>query len=134
MKRFILLATVLVLSLSAACVRRTMTFKTVPEGATVRLNDQDIGQTPVTVDFTWYGNYDVAFEKDGYQTFRMQRQIKAPWYQVPPIDLFAEAFVPYTVHDHHEIDATLEPQVPLAREELLPRAQEFRDRALFGQD
>jgi len=120
--------------LQMSCVRRTMTIRTVPEGATVRLNDQDIGQTPVTVDFTWYGDYDLVFEKDGYETVRTHKRIAAPWYQVPPIDLFAEAFVPYTIHDHHEVEQELEPRTYPTQDELVQRAKEFRDRTLYGED
>ncbi len=134
MKRLGFIAAVLVLLAPAACVRRTMTFKTVPDGATVRLNDQDVGQTPLTVDFTWYGDYDIAFEKQGYETVRTHKKLNPPWYQVPPFDLFAEAFVPYTIHDRHVIEQQLEPQKLPTREALMPRAQDFRDRALFGQD
>jgi hypothetical protein len=118
----------------AACVRRTVTFKTVPEGATVRLNDQDIGQTPVTVDFTWYGDYDIAYEKEGYETIRTHKRINAPWYQIPPIDFLAETIVPFTIHDRREIQEELQPQTLPTRAELVPRAREFRDRALYGQE
>ncbi len=127
----VLAATALV---ATACVRRTLTFKTVPEGATVRLNDQDIGQTPVTVDFTWYGDYDIAYEKEGYETVRTHKRINAPWYQIPPIDLVAETLVPYTIHDRYVIEEELEPTTQPSREELTQRAQEFRDRALFGKE
>lgn len=116
------------------CVRRTMTIRTVPEGAIVRLNDQDVGLTPVTVDFTWYGDYDIEFEKPGYETVRTHHRINAPWYQLPVIDLFAEAFVPYTIHDHHEFEETLSPTSRPSREELTSRALEFRDRTLYGTD
>src|SRR5437016_11722038 len=37
------------------CVRRTVTVRTDPQGAAVVLNDQHIGTSPVSVDFTWYG-------------------------------------------------------------------------------
>jgi len=120
--------------LHVSCVRRTVTFKTVPEGATVRLNDQDIGQTPVTVDFTWYGDYDIAYEKEGYQTIRTHKKLDAPWYQIPPIDFIAETLVPVTIHDHREIEEELEPEKLPTHAELVPRAREFRDRALFGQE
>lgn len=118
----------------SACVRRTVTFKTVPDGATVRLNDQDIGQTPVTVDFTWYGDYDIAYEKDGYETLRTHKKLDAPWYQIPPIDLLAETLVPYTIVDRRLIEAELAPATQPSRQELTQRAKEFRDRTLFGKD
>ncbi len=120
------------LVLQLGCVRRTMTITTAPEGAMVRLNDQDIGRTPVTVDFTWYGDYELIFEKDGYETVQTHRRLDTPWYQVPPIDLVAEAFVPYTIHDHHDIHEELAPATQPTNEELVGRAREFRDRTLYG--
>lgn len=129
-----MLAAAAMLPALPACVRRTMTFRTVPEGATVRLNDRDIGQTPVTVDFTFYGDYDIEYALPGYETIRTHRRIEAPWYQLPPIDLFAEAFVPFTIHDARVIDEELAPHTAPDTAELVDRAQEFRDRTLYGKD
>jgi hypothetical protein len=131
----ILATAALVLAAAAAgCVRRTMTIRTAPEGATVYLNDTDLGQSPVTVDFTWYGDYDLAFEKDGCETTRTNWKINAPWYQIPPIDLFAETMIPFTLHDHREFEQDLTPAQPVDRDELITRARDFRDRAVFGED
>lgn len=127
-------AVALLMVAGAGCVRRTMTFRTIPEGATVRLNDQDIGQTPVTVDFTWYGDYDLAFEKEGYETVRTHRRIQAPWYQIPPFDFIAETLLPVTLHDHRELVEELQPQRLPERDELVQRAREFREQALYGQE
>src|SRR5258706_9997592 len=56
------------LALVAGCVERTMTIKSDPPGALVYLNDREIGRTPVTRDFTWYGDYQVEIRKDGYES------------------------------------------------------------------
>ena len=133
-RRLVVMAAAGIVLLQSGCVRRTLTIRTMPEGATVRLNDEDIGQTPVTVDFTWYGDYDIAYELEGYQTIRTNKRFDPPWYQIPPIDLFAEAFIPFTLHDHREIEEELEPQTLPARAELIPRAREFRDRTLYSED
>ncbi len=47
------------------CVERTITVTSDPSGALVYLNDTEIGRTPVTVPFTFYGTYDVRLEHDG---------------------------------------------------------------------
>ncbi len=73
-------------ALPIGCVRRTMTVRTEPEGARVLLNDEFVGTSPLTVDFTWYGDYDVTCRKDGYETLHTHHRIKPPWYQVPPFD------------------------------------------------
>jgi hypothetical protein len=47
------------------CIRRSITITSQPAGALVWLNDEEIGRTPVTVPFTYYGVYDVRLEHEG---------------------------------------------------------------------
>ncbi|MFQ6048696.1 MAG: PEGA domain-containing protein [Phycisphaerae bacterium] len=103
-------------------------------GALVYLNDEEAGRTPVTVPFTWYGDYDVVIRKDGYKTLRTHHRLRPPWYQLPPIDLVAEALVPVTIRDRREVSFALERQVYPDRPELLERASQFRQEALYGQE
>jgi hypothetical protein len=116
--------------LCAGCgVERTLTITSDPPGAMVTLNDQEIGRTPVTRDFTWYGTYDVELREDGYQTLKTTGKVWAPWWQVPPIDLLAE-LSPLPTHDHHELNYALVPQPeqepnPLG---MLVRAERLRRR------
>ena len=85
-----LLASALLLTLTAqfGCVRRTVTIHSEPAGALVWLNDEEVGRTPVTTDFLWYGDYDVVVRKDGYQTLVTHAVIPQPWYQWPVLDFF----------------------------------------------
>lgn len=46
------------------CVERTITITSEPSGALVHLNDEEVGRTPLTVPFTFYGVYDVRLEMD----------------------------------------------------------------------
>lgn len=114
------------------CVRRTMTINTDPQGAQVHLNDQMIGTSPVTTDFTWYGDYDVVIRKEGYETLRTSHRIQTPWYELPGIDFISEALVPWTVHDKHEVSFALAPAQPVDKDALLKNANELRERTLFG--
>ena len=132
--RWRLLPVLVAVGLVAGCVRRTVTINTDPQGAAVTLNDDEIGTSPVSVGFTWYGDYDVIIRKEGYETLQTHRRIERPWYQYPPIDLVAEAFVPFTFHDRREMFFELVPAEPIDRDALLENAFEFRDRALFGED
>ena len=118
--------------LPAGCVRRTMTIHSEPDGALVFLNDEEVGRTPVTVPFTWYGDYDVVLRKEGYQTLKTHAPVRAPWYQLPVFDFVAEVLVPWEIHDQHELPLyALEPQQTPTRAELIDRARDFRDRALL---
>ncbi len=47
------------------CVERLITVRSQPPGALVHLNDEEIGRTPVTVPFKFYGVYDVRLEHEG---------------------------------------------------------------------
>lgn len=111
------------------CVRRTMTITTEPPHALVFLNDQEVGRSEVTVDFLWYGDYDVIIRQEGYETLKTNWEIKAPWYQVIPIDFFAEVLWPGKIHDVHARHFVLEPQRLPEQQELLGRAIETRDQA-----
>jgi len=91
MKRTALLLLVSVCLFAIGCVQRTISITSEPPGALVYLNDQEVGRTPVTVPFTFYGVYDVRLEADGYQPLWTQQRAVAPWWETPGIDLFAEA-------------------------------------------
>jgi len=119
---------------AAGCVRRTVTINTDPQGATVTLNDDEIGTSPVSVDFIWYGDYDVIVRKEGFETLHTHQKLEAPWYQLPPIDLIAEAFLPVTIHDRNDMFFELAPAEPIPPEQLLKDAHEFRDRTLFREE
>ena len=112
------------------CVRRTLTIATEPQGAIVFLNDQEIGPTPVSRDFTWYGDYEVAIRKEGFQTLNTNIVVKAPWYQVPPIDFVADVLWPAEIHDQHHHAFTLEPWVPPDHDQVVSQALELRERTL----
>lgn len=125
---------VVAVALAAGCVERTVTITTEPDNATVYLNDQEVGQSPVTVPFTWYGSYDVICRKDGYATMQQAVRIDAPWYELPGIDLVSECLTPVTYRDHRAHHFVLEPETLPTKDELLKRAGEFRDRALADGD
>jgi len=129
--RWILLVTLGGTLLATACVRRTVSINTDPQGAGVMLNDEKIGTSPVSVDFTWYGDYEIILQHEGYETLQTHKKLNAPWYQVPPIDLFAEAFIPFTIRDRRELSFTLEPTKEIDRAQLIEGARQFRERALF---
>lgn len=90
-------------------VTRQMTLKSKPSGALVYLNGQEVGRTPCTVDFTWYGKYDLVLRREGSQTLKTTQNVVAPWWQWIPLDLAAD-LVPGRKVDHHEYFYLLKPQ------------------------
>ncbi len=122
----------LLLALAGGCVERILKIQTDPPGALVTVNDEEVGVSPVQVSFLWYGDYDLIFRKRGYETLKTSYRIHPPWYQWPPLDLIAETLIPFTIRDEHELPIfTLKPAAEPAVEEVIQRAVELRDRALF---
>jgi hypothetical protein len=129
-KRFAGVVLVLTAFALTGCVRRSLTIRTEPDGALVYLNDEEVGRSPVTTDFLWYGDYEIIVRRDGYQTLRTHERINPPWYQVPPVDFFAEVLYVGRLHDQRFVSYTLEPEQLPGRGELLERAAELRSQAL----
>ena len=114
----------------AGCVERTVSINTEPQGATVMLNDQDVGRTPVKVPFTWYGDYDIVVRKEGFETVKTNHRIDTPWYQLPGIDFFSECLMPFTIHDDRVIPTIAMDQARRpTKEALLQSATELRTEA-----
>jgi hypothetical protein len=111
------------------CVERKMTITSDPPGALVRVSDVEVGRTPVTVDFTWYGDYELIFRMEGYKTLITHATFTPPWYEVPPIDLLSET-APWTYHDLRYLNFKLEKLAPLTDEEIIKRADELKKKAL----
>ena len=116
------------------CVERIMKIDSEPQGARAFVNDEEIGVTPVKFSFLWYGDYDIMLRKAGYQTLKTNCRVDPPWYQVPPIDLVAECLIPGTIRDEHVLPIyALQPARTPAAEEVVERAVELRERALYEQ-
>ena len=107
------------------CVNRQLTVTTDPPGALVHLNGQEFGRTPVTRDFTWYGTYDVALRKEGYQTRKTTGKVIAPWWQWVPFDLVAD-LLPLT--DRRRLHYAMKPVTEQAvdPQQMLERGEALR--------
>ncbi len=87
-------------ALAGGCVQRTITVRSDPPGALVYMNDQEIGRTPVTRNFLWYGTYDVELRMPGYESVKTTTPVIAPWWQWVPMDFFAETL---PLRDNHDL-------------------------------
>ncbi len=124
--RFVLIA-VLVgqFAAMAGCVRRTITITSEPEGALVWLNDREVGRTPVTVDFLYYGRYDVRLQAEGYQPKMTSGRAKAPVWDMVGVDLAAE-LIPTEFHSKVEWHYEMEP-IDDDPVHVIDRARRMRD-------
>ncbi|MBN1554877.1 MAG: PEGA domain-containing protein [Phycisphaerae bacterium] len=116
--------------LCVGCVEREWTIRSEPEGAIVWVSGVEKGRTPVTFDFTWYGNYEVILRKEGYETLKTSVNLKPPVYEYVGIDFFSE-IAPWTYHDRRETLHVLKKTVPPTEEELKQRAREMRQENLL---
>lgn len=121
----IVIGLIVILSVSG-CVERKLTINTEPQGAIVVLNDEEIGVSPVTTSFEWYGDYNVRISKQGYETLKTHRMLKGPWYDSFPFDFFAQIVNPKRIVDSYEWTFALSPQKQPSREELIRSAQELQ--------
>jgi hypothetical protein len=119
----------------AGCVERRLTITSEPTGSLATVNSKEVGRTPVTVPFTWYGDYDVLLRYDEgdqhYQTLKTHYNVTVPWYEFPPLDLFSE-MAPWTYHVDANAHFTMQKATPVSDEQLLKQSDALRERALQG--
>ena len=109
-------------ALCTGCVERRYTLRTEPPGALAIVNGEEVGQTPVSRSFYYYGDREITFILDGYATKTMIQPIKAPWWDNLFFEFFTENLVPFNLRDEREFKYQLTPA-------SMPRASDLRDRA-----
>lgn len=120
------------------CVLRSLTVNSEPPGAMVYLDDELIGETPVTTTFTYYGTRKITLEKvdaEGrllYERKIIYEKIKPPFYQILPLDFFSEIILPMELKDEHYFTYQLNQLHQLSKTErhegVVKNAEELRER------
>jgi hypothetical protein len=123
---FWLLAAVLLCVVAGGCVQRRMTIRSNPPGALVYVDNYEIGTTPVSTDFVYYGKRKIRLVKDGYETLTVEQRFWPPWYQYFPLDFVAENIYPGEIRDEHVLDFPLVPQMVVPTNQLIQRAEDLR--------
>lgn len=108
-----------------------MTITSDPSGALVFVSSVEKGRTPLTIPFTWYGDYEVILTHQGYRTLTTGFNVKPPIYDLPPFDLFSE-MAPWTYHVNRSAHFKLAKLKFPTEAELINRAQELRQRNAEG--
>ncbi len=114
------------------CVERRMTIRTNVDdqgGALAIVDKQEVGFTPVSTGFTYYGPREIKLIKDGYETATFVQPIEAPWWDSPPLEFFVENLLPVTLRDEREFYYELLPARQVRTDEVLDRAQQLRREA-----
>ena len=125
--RLVLLALVVALTPAlAGCVQRRLSIRSNPPGALVYVDDYEIGRTPCSTQFTYYGKRKFRLVLDGYETLTTEQRIWFPWYQVVGVDFVAENLVPWEIRDERDLVFTMQPLRNVPTEELLENAERLR--------
>ena len=114
------------------CVRRRMTIRSNPSGALVYVDNQEVGVTPVSASFTYYGTRQIQIFADGYEPLTVKQPFPSPWYEIPPLDFFFENLWPHEIRDERAVTFDLQPQVQIPNEKLIERAQMMRSHTQAG--
>lgn len=109
-------------------MRRVVEITSDPDGATVWLNDREIGTTPVEVEIVYYGEYDVQVAKAGYEPISTFGSATAPTWDLPGFDLLAE-LVPVSFESRNTWHFTMTPDAEAATD-LFERAEALRERVV----
>lgn len=126
-RRFILLAFLASTCVATSgCVRRTLRISSTPPGALVWVNHREVGRTPLEIDFTYYGNYDVQLSHDDHEPVLTEAGAHPPaWDMIGPDLLFEVA--PFQFQSVVEWHFDLEPRSD-DMGALVDRARDLRSR------
>ncbi|MDF1799735.1 MAG: PEGA domain-containing protein [Planctomycetota bacterium] len=98
------------LFLLASCATdRRLWIESEPAGATVRLDEELLGITPLELEFYHYGTRRLALELDGHLKVERDLEVAAPWYLRFPLDIVTEVLLPFGWNDHREVRVQLVP-------------------------
>ena len=115
---------------STSCVERILQVRSDPSGAVVYVNGEEVGTTPMDRPFTFYGTVEVALRAKGHFSHRELKVLEPPWYEMFPLDLFSEMFVPWRMRDVHAVEVILKPSptevTEAQRADLEKRSAELR--------
>jgi hypothetical protein len=110
----------------SGCVQRRITIRSNPPGALVYVDKYEIGKTPCSVGYIYYGTREIKLVKDGYETLTVMQWIPPTWYQIPPLDFVAENVVPAEIRDERTYTYQLVPTRMVPTNQLLGRAENLR--------
>ena len=110
----------------AGCVERRYTIRTIPENALVVVNGEEMGPSPASHSFVFYGDRDIIIMAPGYQTLHVVQPINAPFWDNGLTEFFTENLIPVTFRDEREFSYALTPSTDPPTPDLLSRAGVLR--------
>lgn len=121
-----ILAVAGILAAFAGCVERRYTIRTNVPGALAIVNGEEVGPTPASRNFTYYGPREITILADGFETLQVIQPVRAPWWDNYVTEFFAENLIPFTLRDEREFYYELRPATNPSTAELQNRAESLR--------
>lgn len=90
------------------------------------VDGEEVGYTPCSVPFTYYGTREIKLVKPGYETMTALQPVQTPWYQYFPLDFFTDNLSPTKITDRRTFTYQLQPQAIVPTNELYDRARSLR--------
>jgi len=115
---------------STGCMQRRLTILSDPPGALVKIDGYEVGTTPCSTSFLYYGTRKVQLIKSGYETLTLLQPIPTPWYQYPVLDFFSDNFALHEIRDTRVLRYQLQPMVETSVEDVVERGENLRN---YGQ-
>ena len=81
---------ILLLSTFLGCVKRKIAITSYPSGALVWVNDREVGRTPITFEFTYYGEYDIRLLLENHEPIMTSAWTQQPIWDAPLVDFISD--------------------------------------------
>jgi hypothetical protein len=107
-------------------VQRQLTIRSNPPGALVYVGKEQIGVTPCSTPYTYYGVRKIRLVKDGFETLTVDENIPPPWYERVPLDFVSENLWPAEIRDDRTLSFNLQPQRVVPPGEIIARGENLR--------
>lgn len=122
-----LMPAALLMAAGAGCVRKTFAVQSDPPGATVFVDGEEIGRTPIhNIQWFFDGTREIAVTKAGYLTERRIVKMRASWFSWFPFDIISELIIPWDIYDRRYYYFALKPIDHIEEATLLRHAADTR--------
>jgi PEGA domain len=122
----------LIALLCTGCIERRIFITSDPPGAIVHVNDVQVGRTPVEVEYTYDGVYDVRLRLPGFEPMNTSARTKLRAHDLPLVDVVAGA-LPVRFRSHSRWHFQLVPSDSDV-DALVLRGQQFRQAQMPGSE
>lgn len=108
------------------CVERRFVVESNVPGAQVYVNHVAVGPSPADARWDYAGQYEFRVVSQGYEPLTKIEDVKARWYDYPPLDFIVETLWPFHIEDVRRFRFDLVPATKIPTDVLLDSANSLR--------